>query len=215
MKGAAELLQQNDNTAPYDLEFATDFDFDAYLRNTKNRDVAKLAFATWAARDPDAAAEAFFRRNPGNSVAGVTQFAAAFEGQAAMAGEEAAAAWAAALPFSSHPEIRKWQIESFVERGMMKSRIDALLEHFPTETDRLNFAVASLGGFQLQDNAISAIAGNESEEFKAQVILGWGSPERIKDPLFRKTETEKLMEDFQISAGRREAIRKELSAEGN
>jgi hypothetical protein len=213
MIGAEELLQTERSDSPSDIEFAEDFDFGRYLQSATRLQSSAAAFAAWAARDPEGAAKALAEGIGSQEPLRNTQFASAFKGRAAMVGEQEAAAWISPLlKDDERPEIRKWQVENLVERGMPGSRIHALLDHLPTERDRVVFATKALKviGFS---PGISAITENPSAEFRLRVMNEWADSNKSLIQQKGIDEADRMMEWLKIPEEKRDGVRQGLMNE--
>jgi len=205
LRGAADLLEA-EKKGWNEHGYPEDFDFEAYLSKTKEQQGMAQAYQMWAAKDPDAAAKALAEGLGTQAGWSEMSFAAAFRGRAAMAGEDQAAEWISAILANVGGEQRKDAAKMLATEEMTSGRIRSLLEHLPTDEDKILFGVAAIPSFGGgRDRGRQVIAEHAPEEIRVEIARRWLKrwSQRAADPA---VATE-LMDQLKIPEAKRIELR--------
>ncbi len=153
--------------------FADGFDFRAYLKGTQGPSGGEKAYRFWAAQDPEAAAQGLregLGTNPYNEPG--RHFRPAMEGRAEMTSDTEAAEWICGIVNDLTGETRTGAIRGLAGREGATKQSLALMQHLPTDDDRVNFAAASLRGFSM-DPATPLLEALPSQAMQAEALGRW------------------------------------------
>lgn len=185
--------------------FSENFDFKEYLSKTQSIGNVDSAFESWAAADPDAAAEGLSGGLGANADGG--QFYGAFKGRAAMVGEDAAAEWILDRMDGLESEKRKEVMRWLTSKDTPGERVQAFINRLPDEKEKLEFAVEVVQTDRQNGNARESIAEHYPEEFRFRVAKAWLDEPRNRGSVQMNELADKMMEDLKIPEPKREALR--------
>lgn len=201
-------IEQAGNTHSVAYRFADDFDFSAYLANTKSEFGIDQAMRYWAAKDPDAVAKALGSKLGVNGATWHTLFSKAYQGRAAMVGETEAARWIWPVLRDLTPG-EKAKVYPEMLQGETELNL-ALWEAASDDMERAELLSLSPNGNR--DGSVADWLNRlGSEELRSKTIARWIERQRALPSPARSQSLGRIIEKTALSDSNKEQLRERLA----
>lgn len=225
LRGAADVqavqdLWKDGGSLDQIHSYARDFDFAAYFDKNQEYSGPDAPMTAWAAADPEAAAKSI-EKHIHDRPRWSNLLGAALEGRATMVSEAEAAPWACEL-LQKIPDghLREEALHSLA-RDPSNARVEALIQHLPTDRDRLDY-IQALFNNDMSGRGTRILAGLQaidSEAVRVEALIGMNklrSQGAWTNPEFRTAHIAKIegmMEKLALSPAAREQWRASIPPE--
>lgn len=190
--------------------FAGGFDFRTYLKATQSGGGGEKAYRYWAAQDPDAAARALREGLGANPYHRAVNFLRpAMEGRAEVTNDAEAAEWICGIVAGFTGQARAEAVGGLVGRDASSTQSLVLMEHLPSDDDRVNFAAAGLRGLSTE-SATPLLKALPSQALQVEALGRWaqGPNSALRD--FGAGKLDEMMERLELPDDQRELLRSKL-----
>lgn len=201
---AVETLFPGSSNSNFEA-FADGFDFRTYLKGTQTGSGGVNAYRFWAAQDPEAAVQGLREGLGANPYRRAGSFLRpAMEGRAEVTSNAEAAEWICGFVDELTGEARDGAIRGLMSYEGASTQSLVLMQHLPTDDDRVTFAAAGMRGFSTE-TAMPLLEALPSQAMRAEALGRWvqglnaGSRSSAEGTLDQMMERLKFPEDQRVA----------------